>query len=266
MPDVGELAEINIRVVTPGNEADLIERMARNDARGLPEAVYPRTCIIVGSGPSARSEALWERLKANSLADCPITTVACNGAYKLFAKHNLTPTYWTCCDPQDLVLDFIPDHPNPATIYLVATKCPDALFDRLQIAGCDVRAWRLDDIGEPNGKFRIPTSVSITIVTQTLMRMMGYHRFEVYGWDCCYLDGEHHADPDSVEHYQLFDLHLRDEATGEICYTFQTAGPWMAELQDAAIQAHNLKGTGYELIVHGPGAVATLLRAKGLIE
>ena len=188
-------------------------------------------------------------------------------------QHGMAPDYWTCCDPQECVTDFVPIDAPSETTYLLATKCPDSLFQQLRTHR--VRTWRLDDLDVQPGSFAMPTAVSITLVTMNLARMMGFHRFEVYGWDCCYLDGEHHASaqpepeqpidftiehhgPDAVaalyqSHQALYDRH------------FKVCGAWIAELNDARIQANNYRVMGYTLNVHGPGAVASLLRANGLI-
>lgn len=233
--------------------------MAYNDARSLPEAVPHKSCIIVGSGPSARHEALWAFIAANP----EIPTVACNGALGLFTEHNIAPTYWACCDPQEAeVMRFVSGELPKTTIYLLATKCPEALFDRL--SGHDVRTWRLDDMALNPGKLHVTCAVSITLVTMSLMRFMGYHRFEMFGWDCCYLDGEHHASTQPEPENQL-DFSIEDEHSHEELHRFKITGSWAAELNDAVIQAHNFQAMGYEIAVHGPGAVATLLRAKKLI-
>lgn len=256
MPD--GFVPLNVKVTTPF-EGQLAPRMARNDARNLPEAIQTKSCIIVGSGPSARHEALWKRLEENP----DITTVACNGALKLFQEHNTAPHIWTCCDPQDETIDFIPENPPALTDYYIATKCPEALFDRLDKHF--VRPWRL---GEPDphahGKFHVPTAVSITLVTMNLMRFLGYHRFETYGWDCCYLENKHHA-THQPEPEGRIPLELRDQQTQEVIFTCETTPQWVAELNDACLHAHNYNAMGYEIVVHGPGLVGRILRDKGLV-
>ncbi len=267
MPD-GNLIPVTIRVQTPGDRPTLDARMARNDARGLPEAVPHKSCCIIGSGPSARHEALWDFIKANP----EIPTVACNGALSLFIERNMAPTYWTCCDPQEAeVLNFLAEPLPRETIYLLATKCPESLFERLR--SHDVRTWRLDDMAKSFEKVHITCAVSITLVTMSLMRFMGYHKFEMFGWDCCYLDGQHHASA-QPEPEQPIPFVIEDWSNEMIVgryygtvkdIVFDVCGSWVAELHDACVQAHNYQAMGYEIAVHGPGAVATLLRAKKLI-
>ena len=160
------------------------------------------------------------------------------------------------------MVDFIPEHPPNRVVYMLATKCPEALFDSLEDR--KVSRWRLDDMAKLPGHIHIPCAVSITLVTMNLMRFMSCNRFETYGWDCCYLDGQHHASTQPEPEGKL-PFEIQDAETGQVMHTFEVCGSWVAELNDSCIQAHNYKAMGYELIVHGPGAVGALLRAKKLI-
>jgi hypothetical protein len=253
-------------------EAEARANMAINEQRGLPEAVPLRSVIIVGSGPSARDEALWERLRtipAHCLGilrtDHPArpTIVALNGALKLFLDRGLRPDYWCVCDQQALVADFLPDDPPRAMTYLLASKVHPSVFDKLK--GRDVRIWRLDDFEPaPASKVAIPCAVSITLVTQALFHALGYHRLEMYGWDCCFLNGEHHATPQDQGAPETMAVDLLTE-DGKSLATFQTTGTWAAEITDAATMAHNLVTMGCEIVVHGPGMVGAVLRGRGVI-
>ena len=258
MADGSQLRPVTFDVRTPCDRATLDARMAHRDAQSLPEAVTPKTCVIVGSGPSARHEALWIFLDANPAAK----TFACNGALQVFMDRGRLPDFWTCCDPQEEVIDFLPPSPPPCVEYLLATKCPESLFEKLEHR--NVWTWRLDDMNRTPGKLHVTCAVSITLVTQNLARMMGFHRFEMYGWDCCYLDGEHHASAQPKPEGEM-PFEIQDEQTGDVLHRFDIVPAWAAELNDACIQAHNFKAMGYEINVHGPGAVGALLRAKKLI-
>ena len=264
MPDGSQLTPLQFNVLTPGMKDDIEATMARNEARKLPDATPVKSCVIVGSGPSAATEALWGRLKQE-----PDTiTVALNGALHLFIDRGIAPTYWACCDPQELTLDFVKGLKLPrTTLYLLATKCPESLFDYLESRNLNVQRWRIDDfpIKDPS-KLHVPCAVSISLVAQSLMRFKGFHRFEHYGWDCCYVDGQHHASnqpaPDTTSDL-TFTIETED---GQKLYEWPTNGSWMAELHDAGIQAFNLVTHGYKIVVRGNNAMAQLLHIKGLAE
>lgn len=269
MPD--GYSPLDIQVETPGLSSEIAARMARNEARSLPDAIPHRSCIIVSSGPSARSEALWERLSDARLGGDPerIPVVALNGALSLFGDRDLSPDYWACCDPQDLVNDFVPLDPPRGLTYLLATKCPENLFNRLKTH--IVETWRVaePDIPETPGLMHVPTAVSITLVAQSLMRFKGFTRFEHYGWDCCYVDGRHHACDQPEPPVERLTFDLRDgtpEEPGPLIAQYDINGSWLAELKDAITQAHNMRVMGYSIVVHGNGLVANALAMRGLAE
>ena len=128
-----------------------------------------------------------------------------------------------------------------------------------------MQTWRIDELDAPQDKLRCPTAVSISLVAQSLMRYKGFTRFEHYGWDACYMDGKHHANdqPDVGGVVQTFTI--QDEA-GKVFYSVETSAPWLAELHDAKLQAFNLHTMGYEIVVHGTGAVANLLKITNLAK
>lgn len=264
----GDLKPLTFKILTPGDPEVLRARCLANEARGLYEATPTHTCVIVGSGPSAHDERLWRRLRhapKDHLGRPMIVTVAVNGAYELFRDHDIPPMFWACCDPQDMVADFIPNDPCETTTHLLASKCPPVLFDKL--AGYQTEIWRLDDDFSPMpGKLRANCAVSISLVAQSLMRLRGFHRFEHYGWDCCYgPNGEHHANVQPAPDAELTDFTI-ETTDGVALYTCHTNTSWLAELHDAGIQAFNLHTMGYQVVVHGTGAMAHLLKVKGLAE
>lgn len=189
------------------------------------EAVTRRSLTIVANGPTARSADLIR------LADSE--TLALNGSLKLFTDYGLAPTYWAACDPQAKVADFLPDNPPAETVYLVASKCHQSVFEKLK--GRDVRLWHLMD-HPAEGRSRIALASSVTISASWLMHRMGFTDFEYWGWDGCFLDGRHHAS--SNEPFPVPVLHLNyggDIESGEVIggRTFATTRTWAAEAKGA---------------------------------
>lgn len=254
----GELLPVSFQIATPGDDFSVLSQMASADVRYLPEAAPLKSVTMVASGPSAAQDGrLWAQLRKHP----ETVSVALNGALGLFLKRGLKPTYWCACDPQrDQVLAFLPDEPPEGVIYLLASKVHPDVFERLK--GRDVRIWRIDDHHRFDGKLFAPCAVSVTLVAQSLFRFMGFHRFEMHGWDCCYLGDKHHA---SDQQAPLAEHNCKLEIQDGGSKFFDTTGSWMAELNDAAIQTHNLVTMGYEVAVHGPGAVGAVLRAKRLL-
>lgn len=178
----GEMrGEIAFDLVTPATSDQLAQNVARAQSLGLPSTQSRKRLNIVANGPTAK-RAPFDRF------DGP--TLALNGGLRQFTERGLAPTYWAACDPQALVADFLKDAPRE-TIYLVASKCHPDVFRALE--GYDVRLWHVADVDLPN-QVRAPLSCSITMCVAWEMRLaFGFTDLTVYGWDACYLDGEHHA-------------------------------------------------------------------------
>ncbi len=194
-------------------------------ALGLPEVLGRRRLAVIANGPSAR-EADLHALSSDR------STLAVNGAIKLFLDQGLAPTYWACCDPQHYVLDYLPADPPRGTIYLVASKCHPSVFERLK--GCDVRVWHLLD-QTTTGKAHVPLACSITLCATWLLHRMGFTDFEYWGWDGCIMDGRDHAAHDIAQGIELHINYGGKIVDGEVIggRNFGTSRSWAAEAQSA---------------------------------
>jgi len=236
---------IEFEIVTPSN--DLVGQVTAALALGLPDVAWrperADALTIVANGPTARQASLGG------------TTLALNGALKVFTDQGLAPTYWAACDPQALVADFLTDAPV-STTYLVASKCHPDVFRAL--AGHKVLVWHIDDFStwelvkdlEP-----IMSAVSITICSFELMHRLGFRRFETWGWDGCFMDGKAHA-TDQPGSDVLKTVTLEGRA-------FETTGPWALEAQDAM---NKLRLSPYDVTIHGDGLIGAVYAVRDRLE
>lgn len=237
----GREVEFDVRV--PVADDGLALNVASALARGLPEipAMLPEPDLvtIVANGPSAR--------------ECSFAgpTLALNGALRLFVERGTAPTYWAACDPQPVVAEFLKDAPE-STIYLVASKCHPSVFDALKDR--KVLVWHVDDCGTwdlVKDRNAISTGVSITIVSFELMSRFGFSRFETWGWDGCYLNGQDHAAPQA---HSGTDLEMQVGIN-----RFRTTTTWALEAQDAY---HKLTITPRNVKVRGGGMIGAVLQYR----
>lgn len=245
--DVGPLPQdmagrvIEFDIKTPCDEATIRANIAHALRLGLPEAnATPPRLTIVANGPSARQAPL------DGL------TLALNGAMKLFLAQGKAPTYWAACDPQELVTQFLPDDPPKATIYLVASKCHPAVFEKLK--GRDVRVWHVSDfVDDDTGLRPVPCALTITTIAIPLMLQLGFPRQHIWGWDACYGDdGSNHAVPQAHHEPEIIELDL----DGRI---FRTTRSWAAEAQDACNKMLPIyRYLGLDLVIQGDGLVRAL--------
>ena len=234
-------SQVVFDIKTPVNAEGIRSHVARSLAFGLPEAdgLPLRTLTVVANGPSARGRQFQG------------DTLALNGAYRLFAPES-PPTYWVACDPQQIVADFLGDVPFASTKHIVASKCHPAVFDRLR--DYDTSLWHISDCDV--GPLRaVPCAVSVTICALLLFQRLGYRRFEIYGWDCCYgPDGSHHASEDGPIKADDIEVEINGGAK------FKTTTTWAAEINDIMGVLPVLEWTGAEVNIHGEGMVAAIRR------
>lgn len=213
---------------------------------GLPEADardLPRLTIIA-NGPTALEWPGWDMSTGE-------TTLALNGALRLFVENGKAPDMWAACDPQGLVADFLTDAPE-STTYYVASKCHPRVFEALRDR--DVRLWHVKEPATPPGLRTCPTASSITATALMLFRQLGWRRFETWGWDACFIDGMDHASSQPMAPIDLKLVMLGEKG-------FHTIPAWALEADGAWKQ---IAMGDYEVEVHGRGLIAEMLRFQGI--
>jgi hypothetical protein len=159
------------------------------------------------------------------------------------------------CDPQAIVADFLPEHPPRETIYLVASKCHPAVFEKLEKAGCNVRIWHLPDHPTP-GKSHVALCSTITLCATWLMYRLGFTDFDYYGWDGCFMDGRHHAVGDADWGDPPLHLNYGGEIEGHEIVggrTFATTRSWALEAEGAQQFFQLAKYFDIGVVLHGDG-------------
>lgn len=215
--------------------------------RGLEEAFVPRRLDIIANGPSA-IDAPW---------DSRTPKLALNGALGLCLDHDCPPHFWAACDPQPLVADFLTRLP-PTTTYLPASKCHPSVFDRLQ--GQRTRRWHVTDHPLPPNVWGVDTASTITLMAAQFAPRMGFWDLHFYGWDCCVLDGQHHASRVGALSGDHRELQFRPAEDGPVLASFATTDGLVYEAQQAVeIVIPLLRRFGVRVTVHGPGLVAHYL-------
>ncbi len=235
-------SQVEFEVLTPVSDDVLIANVHHALSLGLSELrdyEYPwnGALRVVANGPSARR------------AELDGKTLAINGALGLFTKSGRVPTYWIACDPQELVADFL-DNPPMSTTYLIASKCHPKVFERLKDR--NVVVWHVhDEATWPLVRDRDPVArgVSVTICCFEVMARLGWRKFDTWGWDGCFMDGEAHAVPQGeIESNVTIEC---DEMS------FKSTHSWGLESQDAIMA---LRGFPFPIHIHGMGMIGEILK------
>ena len=125
----------------------------------------------------------------------PVITV--NGSHRYCLTNGLIPSGMIMLDSREFNNRFV--YPLvPECKYFISSQCHPSVFDNLK--GNDVFIWHcagddnFDLLQEVYGGDYYPVMGGATVALRAvhLLRMLGFHKFEMYGFDSCII-GEHHA-------------------------------------------------------------------------
>lgn len=244
--------------------ADLRANIARNIGRPLPQ-VQPhdendQTVLILAGGASLNgfSDEIVARRKAGEVV------VTVNGAYHWALDHGITPSAQIVMDGRRFNSRFVAPK-LPGVKYLLASQCHPDLFDCLGEDGVTIWHAECPEIGTEQlenhymGRwYGIPGGSTVVLRSLSLLRLLGFKKFELYGFDSCLMDGDHHAysQPENDR-----------ENTGEAVVTLSVGGrdfvceAWMVSQLEEFINMAATIGSLYDLIVHGDGLIAQVIKA-----
>jgi hypothetical protein len=254
------------------DEGQLLLHIQRAVRRGHPQMrtwpIRGDRIALVGSGPSLTDtagelrQAIWEGAQL----------VTMNGGYHWCIEHNLQPKTQIVMDARPSNARFV-DPVVPGCRYVIASQCAPETWDAVE-GRPDVWIWHavvhkddpisafLDDFYLTRW-FGVGGGTTVATRALTLLRMAGYVRFDLFGIDCCWMGGAHHAiaQPENANE-QRMGLFVGDRARPETMRQFYCA-PWhLKQFEDLATML-KINGSHYALTAHGDGMLAYILRTLG---
>ncbi len=252
------------------DNAALLENLNHSIRLGYPQvwrtgAMNPARVAIVGGGPSLNHTV--EELVDLYHAGAKI--VALNGAARWLMERNIRPSAHIILDGRAANAEFVLEKEIPQCRYYFASQVhPDvwakvAGFEHVAIfhdagdaSACEVlnsyylKHWQ----GVPGG-----TTVGTRAIG--LMRMLGFLRFDMFGFDSCWMDGEHHAYAQSQNAKEAkYSLTIQAGDGSTEPRTFSVA-PWHLKQLDDLLLFIRSSGNSFMLNIHGDGLLAYALRA-----
>jgi hypothetical protein len=229
-----------------------------NIKRGLPqvqpyETQWDKTVGIALGGPSLKDtfDDLLEKRK-NGM---PVITV--NGSHKYCVDRGLKPSGMVMLDSREFNNRFVYPLIDECK-YFISSQCHPSVFETLK----DNSVWIWHCAGDDNfdllqevyGKEYYPVMGGATVALRAvhLLRMLGFRKFEMYGFDSC-IKGEHHA-------------YEQPENDGEQELDVVVAG---RKFRCTAAHYHQAKefvdmisktGEHYDLAVHGDGLISHIIK------
>jgi hypothetical protein len=234
------------------------DNIRKNITKGLPqvqpyETQWDKTVGIVLGGPTLKETFpdLLEKKKNG------MPVVAVNGSYQYCIKNGLFPSGMIMLDSREFNNRFV----LPLTEgckYFISSQCHPSVFENLK----DSKVWIWHCAGDDNfdllkevyGEEYYPIMGGATVALRAvhLLRMLGFPKFEMYGFDSCII-GEHHA-------------YEQPENDGEEVLNVVVSG---REFLCTAAHYHQAKefvdmiaktGEYYDLAVHGDGLISHIIK------
>lgn len=251
----------------------LLENVRGAIRRGHPQ-VWPTApngyrVALVGGGPSL--EATLPELRRLVWEGAKLVTV--NGAYAWCIEHGLQPRAQVLIDARGFNARFV-DPEVPECRYYLASQCAPETWDA--VAGRPhVGIWHdrsTDDVVSELDRYYLGQWHAIaggtTVGTRAigLLWTLGFLRFDLFGFDSCWVDGAHHA-YSQTENDRDGRFRLRIHPTGrpEAGRVFTVAG-WHVKQLDDLLAMIRMNGDKFALRIHGDGLLAYALAASADVE
>ena len=234
------------------------DNIRKNIQRGLPQVQPYETqwekivCLALG-GPTLKET--FPNLLEKRHDGIPVITV--NGSYKYCIDNGLEPSAMVMLDSREFNNRFVKPLRKDCK-YFISSQCHPSVFDMLE--GYQVWIWHVagdenyDLLQKQYGEEYFPVMGGATIALRAvhLLRMLGFHKFEMFGFDSCVI-GEHHAyeQPEND-----------DEGVIDVTVSGKEFRCTAAHYHQAKEFVDMISKTGehYDLAIHGNGLISHIIK------
>lgn len=216
---------------------------------------------LVGGGPSLARNL-------TDLRSIP-TVMACGSSHDYVISQGIVPRFCVLADPDPITADYI-KNPHPMCTYLVASQCPDEVFDRLK--EYSVAVWHSGGVAlkdEQEKLFNRENAVgggsTVFLRAINLAILMGYGNQHYFGFDSCMDNGAHHAyaaDDAAMEHNLKRIVDVRPVGSNRIFFCL----PYMAAQAEQFQGMLKRQGHLFTPTIHGDGLIAEIMRQGASIQ
>lgn len=244
----------------PERQANIAVNCLRNLPRLETVPAHDGVLAIAAYGPSLRHGI--HTMRAEVMAGHAVMTVS--GSHDFLISNGIVPDFHAELDPRERKAVFVAN-PRDDIHYLLASVCHPRVFENL--ARCNVSMWHLGDCDEAiedikrlEGSALIhPSAQAIGLNAIVLGHTLGYRRFSMHGFDCCYMDGEAHP---GFHNGSNGDSNRMSVRCGE--RIFETRPEWVQYARNFfSRMVPSL--TDCEFVIHGNGLMAEMAK-QGLKE
>lgn len=239
----------------------LIEHVKINTARNLtqvaPHDAQDKTVMLLGGGPSLANfeEEIIRKRKAGQIL---ITT---NGTYNWALERGINPSAQIIVDAREFNKRFV-NPPISGCKYLISSQCHPAVFDSLKGFESQISIWHsalsdkisevLDEIYDKKW-YPVPGGSTVMLRALPLLRMLGFKKFEIYGFDSCLIDEQHHAYEQKENDYKG----VLNVTCGDRVFKCHA---WMASQAQEFLDLMQKLADEIQLEIFGDGLIAHIIR------
>lgn len=270
-PDNGQVLPLTIITKTHSSQDEFRSNIVANMARrkrdpsivpflSAPGILHERRSAdgklkplaIVGGGPSLNSQIG----KVNQFEN----VMVCGSAHDHLISLGVVPNFAIAVDAKEDAVEYF-TKPQDITSYLLASQCHPNLYDRLE--GHKIAMWHFrgqcDDESVFEGEPQINWGCMIGVLAPQMALYLGFQELHFFGFDCSYLDNEHHAYDVGDYHRQVEEKRMVFSCNGRDFHSTMALVSQMEHLYDVFASADGQFMKGY---VYGDGLWANNIKAS----
>ena len=234
------------------------DNIKNNIQRGLPqvepyETQWDKVVGIALGGPTLKET--FPDLLEKRRDGMPVISI--NGSHKYCIDNGLTPSGMIMLDSREFNNRFVYPLVDDCK-YFISSQCHPSVFENLR--GNKVWIWHcagddnFDLLQKPYGEKYYPIMGGATVALRAvhLLRMLGFHKFEMHGFDSCII-GDHHAYKQSEND---------DEEVLDVVVSGKEFRCTAAHYHQAKEFVDMISKTGehYDLAIHGDGLISHIIK------
>ncbi len=249
-------------------EIEIVMKNIRENAKADWRLIHPHplqeTEIMLLCGGPSLTDFTDEIIKLRAGGMPLITT---NGTYNWAIEHGMTPSMQLIIDAREFNKRFVRPIVKDCK-YMIASQCHPAIYKGLPKRR--TFAWH---VGSNDGDisdlldelyelwFPCPGGSTVTLRGLCLLRMLGFHKIHMYGFDSCYREDEHHAYAQPENDYE--ETRTIPVAVGGRVFW---CDPWMYCQAKEWMQMVRMFGDEIDLDVKGDGLIAHIIKTGAALS
>lgn len=249
-------------------ELETVKRHIRENAKTDWQIVRPHhlqsTEIMLLCGGPSLNDYTDEIVKLRA-GGMPLVTT--NGTYNWAINNGMKPSMQLIIDAREFNHRFVRPLVDGCK-YMLASQCHPTVFegmpkDRTYIWHVGSNDGDISDLLDELYEiwFPCPGGSTVTLRGLCLLRMLGFHKIHMYGFDSCHIDGAHHAYEQPENNYGS-DKTIPVSVGGKVF----ACDPWMYCQAKEWMEMVRMFGDEIDLDVKGDGLIAHIIKTGATLS